>query len=42
VTQGETEDEIRVNLREAVELWLEAGEPEAMQDQEDQILELVV
>ncbi len=41
-TQGETIDELRANLREAVELWLEAGSPEAPQSAEDQILELVV
>ena len=27
-TQGETEEEIRYNLHEAIELWLEAGESE--------------
>ena len=29
VTQGETEEEIRSNLLEAVELWFEAGEATA-------------
>ena len=42
VTQGETMDEVRTNLKEAVELWLEAGSPEALENAEDQILELVV
>jgi predicted RNase H-like HicB family nuclease len=41
VTQGETEEEIRKNLREAIELWLEAGERES-QNTEGQILELAV
>ena len=30
VTQGETMDEIRENLREAIEGWLEAGAPESI------------
>jgi predicted RNase H-like HicB family nuclease len=42
VTQGETMDEVRTNLKEAVESWLEAGSPEAPENAEDQILELVV
>lgn len=42
VTQGETEEEIKTNLQEAIELWLEAGDPEPTQNQEDQILELAV
>jgi predicted RNase H-like HicB family nuclease len=28
ITQGETMEEIRANLRDAIKLWLEAGEPE--------------
>ncbi len=42
VTQGETEEEIKANLHEAVELWLEAGDPETTQNQEDKILELAL
>jgi len=42
VTQGETEEEIKANLHEAVELWLEAGDPETTQNQEDKILEFAV
>ncbi|MEP6670897.1 MAG: type II toxin-antitoxin system HicB family antitoxin [Chthoniobacter sp.] len=42
VTQGETMEELRANLKEAVELWLEAGSPDEPLDAEDQILELVV
>lgn len=42
VTQGETEEELRCNLREAVELWLEAGNPEEVNNQTDEILELAV
>ena len=41
-TQGETMEELRANLKEAVELWLEAGSPEGPQSADDQILELVV
>lgn len=39
VTQGETMDEIRANLREAIEGWLEAGAPESTSNTDDQILE---
>lgn len=42
VTQAETEEEIHSNLREAIELWLEAGEVETTQTQGDRILELAV
>ena len=42
VTEGETMDELRANLREAVEAWLEAGSPEAPANAGDQILELAV
>ena len=42
VTQGETIDELRTNLREAIEGWLDAGSPEPTGNKEDQILELAV
>jgi len=42
VTQGETMEELRTNLKEAVELWMEAGMPEEPLSANDQILELVV
>jgi predicted RNase H-like HicB family nuclease len=42
VTQGESQEEIRANLQEAIELWLEAGDPKATQDQESQIVEVAV
>jgi len=42
VTQGETEEELRANLHEAIALWLEAGDPDPSQNQDDQILELAV
>lgn len=42
VTQGETMDEVRRNLKEAIELWLEAGEAEADQHAEGEVLELAV
>ncbi len=42
VTEGETIDEVRANLREAIEGWLEAGEPSAEITEEDQVLELAL
>lgn len=42
VTQGETMQELRENIYEAVELWLEAGDPETTENEEDQILEFAV
>jgi predicted RNase H-like HicB family nuclease len=39
VTQGESIEELRFNLKEAIQGWLEAGSP---QETEDQILELAV
>ena len=42
VTQGETLDEVRANLREAIEGWLEAGEPAVQATNEDQIHELAL
>jgi predicted RNase H-like HicB family nuclease len=42
VTQAETMDELRENLREAIEGWLEAGNPESTGVQEGQILELAM
>lgn len=41
-TQGETEEEIRANLREAIELWFEAGDDVSCQGQNDKIMELAV
>jgi len=42
VTQGESEDEIRANLLEAVELWFEAGEASAVAAEESRVLELAI
>lgn len=44
VTQGETMEELEANLREAIEGWLLAGEPDGTQvlDVETQILELAI
>jgi predicted RNase H-like HicB family nuclease len=42
VTQGETLEEIRENLEDAVKLWLEAGEPEITRAEGDQIVELAI
>lgn len=39
VTQGESMEELRQNLQEAIELWLEAGAPDST---ENEILELAV
>jgi len=41
-TEGETMEELQVNLREAIEAWLGAGSPHDAANQEDQILELAV
>lgn len=41
LTQGETREEIRVNLLEAIELWFEAGEADAL-EKESQIMELAI
>ena len=41
-TQGETEEEIRVNLQEAIELWFEVGDEMPSQSCDDQILELAI
>ncbi len=41
-TEGETMDELRANLHEAVELWLEAGSPQEPADRDDQILEFAI
>ncbi len=42
VTQGETLDEIRENLKEAIVGWLEAGEPMLEVAARDQVLELAL
>jgi predicted RNase H-like HicB family nuclease len=41
LTQGETREEIRENLLEAIELWFEAGEADAV-EKESQIMELAI
>jgi predicted RNase H-like HicB family nuclease len=42
VTQAETLDELRVNLKEAIELWLDADVPVPTPAGSDQILEWVL
>jgi predicted RNase H-like HicB family nuclease len=42
MTEGETLEELRENLREAVEGWLQAGSPETPVNAPDQIWELAV
>ena len=42
VTQGETLDDVRANLREAIALWLSVDEPAAPLTATDQVLELAV
>jgi predicted RNase H-like HicB family nuclease len=42
VTQGETMEELRTNLEDAIRLWLEAGEPEITGAEGDQIVELAI
>lgn len=41
-TQGDTMEEVQVNLKEAIELWLEAGEPDILETENDKIVELAV
>jgi len=41
-TQGETLEEIQDHLKEAIALWLEAGEPETFDSEEDQVIEIAV
>jgi predicted RNase H-like HicB family nuclease len=41
-TQGETMEEIEENLKEAIALWLEAGEPEESASEKDRIIEVAV
>ena len=42
VTQGDTLEEVRANLREAIAGWLDAGDPAGEVIEPDQILELAV
>jgi predicted RNase H-like HicB family nuclease len=42
VTQGETEEEVTSNLREAVELWLSVDTSEAGMAKNDRIIELAL
>lgn len=42
VTQGESLDEIRAHLREAIELWLSVDEPAMPLGATDRVLELAV
>lgn len=40
VSQAETMEDLKANIQEAIELWLEAGEP--LEKEDTQILELAV
>ena len=42
LTQGETQEEIRENLLEAIEVWFEAGEVAKGDEKESQIMELAI
>jgi predicted RNase H-like HicB family nuclease len=42
VTQGESIEEVRTNVREAIELWLDAAEDKFDPSTSDQIMELAV
>ena len=42
VTQGETKSEVEINLREAIEAWLTAGERNCGPSSSEQILEVAV
>lgn len=41
-TQGDTLEEVKENLREAIALWLEAGEPEEPNRGDNQVVEIAV
>ncbi|HTD15816.1 MAG TPA: type II toxin-antitoxin system HicB family antitoxin [Chthoniobacterales bacterium] len=41
-TQGETMDELRNNLKDAIRLWLEAGEPATGDMEGDEVMELAI
>lgn len=42
VTQGDTKAELELNLREAIEGWLTAGQGELTASDNEQILELAI
>jgi predicted RNase H-like HicB family nuclease len=42
MTQGETMEELKSNLREAIELWFEGATPADLTGEEDQVLELAL
>jgi predicted RNase H-like HicB family nuclease len=42
VSQGETTEEIRNNIREAIELWLETGDDQPYDKDQTEVLELAV
>jgi len=42
VSQGETMDELRDNIREAIELWLETGEDQPFDQNQSEVLEMAV
>jgi predicted RNase H-like HicB family nuclease len=42
LTQGETLEEIKLNLHEAIELWLSVGAETAKSNPSDEFLELTV
>jgi predicted RNase H-like HicB family nuclease len=42
VTQGETMDELHANLREAIEGWLAAGDPDGKISAPSKIIEVAV
>jgi predicted RNase H-like HicB family nuclease len=42
VTQGETMEEVTANLKEAVQGWLDAGEPDELIAAPDQLVEFAL
>jgi predicted RNase H-like HicB family nuclease len=42
LTQGETKEEIRQNLLEAIELWFEAGEVAEVSESGSHVLEVAI
>jgi predicted RNase H-like HicB family nuclease len=42
LTQGETLDELKANLHEAIDLWLSVGDETGASNPSDEVLELTV
>lgn len=42
VTQGESISEVEINLREAIDLWLDASQDIVLKSQTDRVMELAL